>query len=129
MHLDGYCKELELAFEHQGRQHYEKSGYFKYEYQKIAERDAVKKKLCSENGITLIEVPEIGHYLKLREVQSYIVSKILSIRPDLDYIKNCDQVNLDYKKIFTSRTRVEFEKIKKIVEEKGGGMRIWVLFK
>jgi len=61
LELDGYCEELLLAFEFQGKQHYEFIPYFhnndyeKFERQQY--RDDIKKSYCKQYGITLLEIP------------------------------------------------------------------------
>ncbi len=60
LELDCYNEELKLAVEYNGRQHYEYSPYFhknkdQLETQKY--RDMMKRNLCKENNVTLIEVP------------------------------------------------------------------------
>ena len=60
MELDGYCEELKLAFEYQGKQHYTFIKHLhrrKEIYEAQRERDKLKKILCDQMGITLIEVP------------------------------------------------------------------------
>jgi len=53
MSLDGYCKELGIAFEYQGHQHFIKSHY-KQNLEKRIFDDKHKVKLCKENGVILI---------------------------------------------------------------------------
>jgi len=59
MELDGYCRELKLAFEYQGEQHYKENKFFhktgSFKQQLIY--DDRKKELCKRNAVTLIEVP------------------------------------------------------------------------
>lgn len=61
--LDGYCSELSFAFEYDGRQHSEPVVFFnKTKVDKldvIQRRDAKKQRLCAENGVVLLRVPEI----------------------------------------------------------------------
>lgn len=60
LELDCFSKELKLALEYNGKQHYEfvpkfhntKNDFYNQKY-----RDEIKKRLCLENGIDLIEVP------------------------------------------------------------------------
>lgn len=54
--LDVYFPSLHLAFEYQGKQHY-KNIYSLGDQKMISERDVEKKKLCANEGISLIDVP------------------------------------------------------------------------
>lgn len=65
LELDCFCEDLKLALEYNGKQHYEfvpkfhktKNDFYNQKY-----RDEIKKRLCYENGIDLIEVPyKISH--------------------------------------------------------------------
>lgn len=59
LELDGFCLGLGLAFEYQGPQHYESNWMYPPEVVRaVQERDAVKTRLCRENNITLIVVPD-----------------------------------------------------------------------
>jgi len=60
LELDGYCKELKLAFEYNGIQHYKIDGFFKQnkkEFLNQQRRDKLKRKLCKLNGVKLITIP------------------------------------------------------------------------
>lgn len=60
LELDGYCKALSLAFEHQGRQHYARVPHFQKTEEAFAqqlENDKWKAARCSEHGVALIVVP------------------------------------------------------------------------
>lgn len=61
MDLDGYSRALGLAFEYQGRQHYEIVPVFHrrglVDFVAQVERDARKRALCRQLGVDLIEVP------------------------------------------------------------------------
>jgi hypothetical protein len=54
--LDIFIPALRLAIEYQGRQHYEPVPFFGGEggFQQTRERDRLKARLCSENGISLV---------------------------------------------------------------------------
>lgn len=61
LELDGYCKELNLAFEYNGKQHYEYSDFFhRGDMENLHERmedDILKLRLCVENNVILIVIP------------------------------------------------------------------------
>ncbi len=58
-HLDIWIPSLNIAVEYQGLQHFKAIDFFGGEksFQRNLERDARKKKLCADNGTSLIEVP------------------------------------------------------------------------
>lgn len=57
MRLDIYLPELKLAIEHQGEQHYRPLAVFGGEeaHKRIVERDALKRSLCAQNGIEVVD--------------------------------------------------------------------------
>jgi hypothetical protein len=62
LELDGYCKKLGIAFEHQGDQHY-MDLYRGKSTDYIKEKDRFKVKFCKENEIKLIVIRDIiNHY-------------------------------------------------------------------
>lgn len=80
LELDGYNKELNLAFEYQGSQHYGFNKHFHRnysDYSRQLERDAYKKKKCREMGIDLIIIPSSVRYEMLAE---YIYNELRAIR-------------------------------------------------
>lgn len=58
LELDGYCEELKIAFEYNGRQHYEKIPYWSNKKSNrlsiIQRNDALKVKKCKEKNVYLI---------------------------------------------------------------------------
>jgi phage FluMu protein Com len=80
MQLDGYCQELKLAFEYHGHQHYQPVARFNMSAEDVVRRqaeDALKRRLCRENGVALIEIPffpRIG--MPLPEVVSHVEEAI-----------------------------------------------------
>jgi len=60
LELDCYNAELRLAVEYSGRQHYQYTPAFHKSHDAFRNqqyRDEIKKRLCHENGVLLIEVP------------------------------------------------------------------------
>lgn len=71
MELDGYCKELNVAFEYQGEQHFRQHRFF-HSRMSLKERklsDTIKRKLCEQHGVMLIEIP---YTVKLENMKRYI---------------------------------------------------------
>ena len=59
LELDIYIPELKLAFEYNGKQHFEWIKYFhptKEDFEKQQYRDRCKKRICKIKGITLIKI-------------------------------------------------------------------------
>lgn len=80
LELDGYNSGLNLAFEHQGRQHYEFPNRFhktKDEFIAQQERDKFKAQRCKELGIDLIYIPES---IPFDQIKSYILQKLKSLK-------------------------------------------------
>ena len=62
LQLDGFCEELKIAFEYQGIQHYEYPNHChknKKQFEAQIYRDKIKRNLCKENNVILIEIKEI----------------------------------------------------------------------
>jgi hypothetical protein len=60
MELDGYCPQLKMAFEYNGQQHYVYPNSWHKTQQEFEDqlfRDALKKRLCENEGIYLITIP------------------------------------------------------------------------
>jgi uncharacterized protein YlbG (UPF0298 family) len=70
--LDGYNKELKMAFEYQGEQHYLQTNHFHKEDNSLLKqqiRDEIKKRLCKKEEIKLIVIPYYVNkeeYIKLK---------------------------------------------------------------
>ena len=79
MELDGYCKELKIAYETQGAQHYKFIPYWHKTVDKFNEcknRDKIKAELCQKNGVYLIDIP---YTVKYEDLYSYIYSRCKNI--------------------------------------------------
>jgi len=75
--LDGYCEVLELAFEHQGEQHYSPGNYFgntAEEQKKIRLYDQLKRRLCKQHGTDLILLPEVPHLTPLDALVQFVIT-------------------------------------------------------
>jgi hypothetical protein len=76
LELDCYNAELGLAVEYNGVQHYKYTPYFhrsKDHFMNQKYRDDMKKRICKENRIVLIEVP---HTVKLENIREFLVEEL-----------------------------------------------------
>lgn len=108
LELDGYNEELNIAFEYQGKQHYEYVPFIHKNYENFElckERDIRKKQLCQEKKLNLIEIPYEYSYENDKEMMKYIIEQLeplgyLFIFPKLDlslYMNN-GKINIPKKK-------------------------------
>ena len=90
LELDGFCEEHNIAFEHQGIQHYEYNEFFHAgdpnNFKIQQERDKAKKKLCEENGIKLIRVPALDVLLMKEGLDDFLRDTIIEL--DIKLIPN-----------------------------------------
>lgn len=112
LELDGYNSKLEIAFEYNGRQHYEITSMTKNK--KLLEHrqflDNLKVEYCKLKGINLIVIP---YTIKNDELLNYITRKLNISAFDLkiqDFIDNF------------SYTKLRKNTIKQIITEKGGDL-------
>jgi hypothetical protein len=71
LELDGYNRELQIAFEYQGEQHYHFIPIFHGTvdaFEKQIERDKIKAEICIKAGVRLVQVP----YTKKGDLQFII---------------------------------------------------------
>ncbi len=76
LELDCFDAQLKLAVEAQGIQHYKYVPYFhknKDAFQNQQYRDELKRRMCRDNGINLIEVP---YTVKESDVKNYILREL-----------------------------------------------------
>ncbi len=122
MELDGYCKKLGLAFEHHGEQHYStKSRYIK-DTESLARRqenDRLKKELCKQNNIVLIEIPQLGTRLAIGSLIGFIKDKckVYSVPIPSDF----DTKQIDLTRAYSTNGSVQQLKLLKSLANKHGG--------
>lgn len=117
LELDGYCEKLNLAFEYDGIQHFQFIEYFhktQENFEKCLMRDKLKNILCKKRGVILIRIP---FWIKYEDIKSYIVEKCQKLKIEIP-----NNVDIDYKRLLNvnKTNNDELNRIKKIVEEKGG---------
>lgn len=100
LELDGYCSELDLAFEHNGHQHYILLDSFKMTEQRLIDqkqRDQIKLDTCANLGIHLFVVEPIGYRsepnvfkIVKQQVDEFLLSQNTSLE---NFIKQRTSVN------------------------------------
>ncbi len=122
MELDGYCKSLKLAFEHQGDYHYRLVPPYTPTEEKLRERqgmDKIKRELCTQRGIVLIEVPEIPFRLQVKKVKAFIKEQCEQKGVPLPL--SFDTKKVDPKNAYrTSGSRKAIEELHAIAKKRGG---------
>ena len=79
LEIDCYNDELRLGLEYNGRQHYEFISFFhknKEDFLNQKYRDVIKKNMCKDNNVILIEVP---YTIKIEDIEYYIIKKLKEI--------------------------------------------------
>ncbi len=76
LELDGYAKELKMAFEYHGAQHFVESRRFHSARQTLARRrkdDDRKRELCREHDVLLVEIP---YTIQHHQIEQYIREQV-----------------------------------------------------
>jgi hypothetical protein len=115
MELDGYCEVLNLAFEYHGEQHFQRVKRFQKSGSDFRQRlvdDEDKRKLCEENGVTLIEVP---YTVMPEEMREFIWKQCRSIGVNVP--KGWRGKNLNLATAYSPKV---LEELRAIAAKKGG---------
>lgn len=107
--LDGYNEDLKIAFEYNGKQHYERVNYWQRTencLEKQKERDAIKKELCEKHEIKLIIIPYTVEY---KDLYTFIINNF----PERNFEKNVDISTFSVESYGKSRLNDVRELIKK----------------
>ena len=122
LELDGYCKELKIAFEHQGEQHYTLKSHFIKTKKGLARRkqgDKDKLEICKQNGVRLIRIPELFTRTKLEDLQQFIYDECKKLHIHRPAGMLSKTINLKY--AWSSRgNKAKFEEMQAIASSKGG---------
>lgn len=76
LEIDCYNDQLKLGVEYSGKQHYQFVPYFhrnKEAFWNQKYRDEMKKRLCKDNNILLIEVP---YTIKINDIESFLLKEL-----------------------------------------------------
>jgi hypothetical protein len=80
LELDGFCEDLRLAFEYQGKQHYEYIPHFhrnEGDFERQQERDKLKLELCKKHNIDVLIIPHTLSYQNENELRIFIKEELI----------------------------------------------------
>jgi hypothetical protein len=98
LELDGYNESLNIAFEHNGKQHFQEVEKFRMTKEDLMlckERDKIKKELCEKHNVKLIVIPALFFILKLKDLEGYILSECKKLNIEIS-----DYSIIDYSKAY-----------------------------
>lgn len=79
LEIDIYNEELKLGLEHQGAQHFIRKKYFgAHRLESTIEHDKRKRAYCKQNGITLIEIRQVGEVTPDSELKEAIRAALVT---------------------------------------------------
>lgn len=111
LELDGYCEELGIAFEHQGRQHYNSKNAFdssENSFHNRVARDKFKIAQCEKKGIKLLIIDQ--QKICVHTYLNYILSELNNA--NINYNKNYDINELEKKWMSCSENVLkEFQRV------------------
>ena len=76
LEIDCYNEELNLGVEYNGKMHYDYIPFFHKNYEAFLNqkyRDELKKRMCKDEGLILIEVP---YTVKLENIESFLIKEL-----------------------------------------------------
>jgi hypothetical protein len=113
MELDGYCDSLNIAFEYQGIQHFRRKDIFHIndgEFNQRRRDDELKRQLCRNKEVTLIEVP---YYVKYKDMFNYIIGELQKNGIELPNIPIDAYDYQTYEGVYDPKNLLEFQEIAK----------------
>lgn len=118
LELDGYCSEINIAFEHHGKQHYEDNPYYHREngsFEAGKRKDVLKRELCKLHGLTLIEVPEVPTITRVEDLKELIKTNL--IQAGRERPADFDKKLIDLSGVYHPE---KFRRLQEIAKQKGG---------
>jgi hypothetical protein len=118
LELDCYEEDLKVACEHQGQQHYEFMPQWhktQDKFQAQLDRDALKAKLCKDNGVTLIIVP---YNIGFKKVRPFIRTELAKLMPSVELLPSVGTEEEFINKVRSGgpATLRRYNEIKRLVE-------------
>ncbi len=96
LELDAFNENLLLAIEHHGGQHFHAISIWGGEpqFQRQKEHDRLRREYCRQNGITLIEVRELGSVTSIEDLKTAIKEKCIRHGVPLPRNYDCAELHL-----------------------------------
>ena len=102
LELDGFCEKLNLAFEHNGKQHYTEKCLFArrdgFDLLHIQDNDFQKNELCKNNGVKLITIPVLHKITKFKDLKNLI--KDFCIKENISISEELFSIDINLNDIF-----------------------------
>lgn len=122
MELDGYCEPLRLAFEHQGEPHYKELRHFHRlpgDFEAQLQRDKMKRRLCAENGVALIVVPQVPSRTRIPALARFITDAVKAAKPSIVVALPPEEVKFDevYR---TDGVMIELARLQQVAASRNG---------
>lgn len=127
LQLDGYCNKKKIAFEYQGYQHFTKESHYhqtENQFKTQKKRDSLKKELCSENRIILVEIFQFKTIRKGR-----IEIFVNQVKKELDKFKinyTSKPFVPDLIRLYKGRDSSTFNRVRKIINNRGGEIQGYI---
>jgi hypothetical protein len=103
MELDGYSTDLEIAFEYQGRQHYEEMSFLQgHDLKRVKRNDRLKSQICAKRGVSLFIFTYEDDYRDFP-----IIAKNQSIKFGIDTEKFDFAQEIDFEQAYIRTDKLE----------------------
>jgi hypothetical protein len=91
MELDGFNEELSIAFEYQGKQHYEHADYLKdHDWVRTRKNDQLKARICKQRGIKLFYFDYTQNYKDFPKIAIRQAKEFKLLPGDFKLVKPVD---------------------------------------
>lgn len=96
MELDGYCEKLNIAFEHQGLQHYQINEFSRNKtiLNRRKNDDQTKIDLCNQYNVKLIIVPQVPNLIKLEDLKVFVINECK--KQNITFIDDINNLDINY---------------------------------
>lgn len=121
LELDGFCEELNIAFEHNGFQHY-KIGIFSSSQKQlinIQNNDIDKLNICNTKGIKLLIIPDLN-VLKLKNLIQFIEQELTRLNINFTNL-DVNYKNIDFSDCYNKdNTKYDIKFLHDIAKSRNG---------